>query len=62
MISTTPSEKHKNLAAYKERRNQFVADKKLKGINSSITDEEIQEWQTDTIVKDGQPEKGARRT
>ncbi|MEK7547366.1 MAG: hypothetical protein AAB540_00575, partial [Patescibacteria group bacterium] len=46
LISTTPSEKHKNLAAYKERRNQFVADKKkLKGINSSITDEEIQEWQ-----------------
>ncbi|OGJ42708.1 hypothetical protein A3I58_00915 [Candidatus Peregrinibacteria bacterium RIFCSPLOWO2_02_FULL_39_10] len=46
LISTTTSEKHKNLAAYKERRNQFVADtKKLKGINSSITDEEIQEWQ-----------------
>ncbi len=46
LISPTPDEKHKNLAAYEERRKEFVKElKKLQEINPAISAEDIKKWQ-----------------
>lgn len=46
LVSPTPHEGYKNLAAYDARRKAFQKDlNKLQELNSSIPDEEIQKWQ-----------------
>ncbi|MEK7085554.1 MAG: hypothetical protein AAB953_00885 [Patescibacteria group bacterium] len=46
LVSPTPNEGYKNLAAYESRRKAFQKDlSKLQELNSSISDEEIKEWQ-----------------
>lgn len=45
-ISASPDEKHKNLAAYADRRKAFGKDlKKLQEINPAISAEDIKKWQ-----------------
>ena len=46
LVSPTPNEGYKNLAAYESRRKAFQKDlTKLQELNSSISKEEIKEWQ-----------------
>lgn len=45
LISTTPNDKYKNLAAYETRRNKFGKDLKELADVSGLTKEEIAEWE-----------------
>lgn len=46
LISATPQEKYKNLAAYETRRKAYKKDlNRLREINPNLSDEEIKKWQ-----------------
>ncbi len=46
LTSKTPNEQYKNLKAYEARREKFQDDiRKLREVNPTLTDEEVDEWQ-----------------